>query len=192
MKRAISEVCVFVAVVLAGVEVRLVCEDVPNFAPVAALALWAGYFFRRAAVAAAVPFSVMLLSDWRLERFYDWPMMLTVYAALALPVLFRGWLRNQMRPDRESAWAGGLSVAGASLSSSIAFFVITNFGCWLWFPSYEPTWRGLVDCYVQGLPFFRYTLLGDASFAVVLFGASALACHWQNATVAERCPGNLV
>ena len=45
--------------ITAGVALRLVFRDVPNFAPVAALALFAGYYFRNAGWALLVPLSVV-------------------------------------------------------------------------------------------------------------------------------------
>lgn len=38
---------------------------------------------------------------------------------------------------------------------------------------YEPTLAGLTKCYISALPFFRYTVVGDALFSVVLFGGHA-------------------
>jgi hypothetical protein len=61
----------------------------------------------------------------------------------------------------------------ATLAGSIQFFVVTNFACWvLWYPH---TAAGLVACYVAAVPFFQNTLLGDAVFVAVLFGAMAFA-----------------
>jgi hypothetical protein len=72
------EAVVFALLVSLGVAARLSLQDLPNFAPVAALALFAGYFFRSSALAAAVPLSVMLLSDLAID-FYHWGVMVTVY-----------------------------------------------------------------------------------------------------------------
>ena len=35
-----------------------------------------------------------------------------------------------------------------------------------------------MNCYVQALPFFRFTFAGDAAFAVVFFGAYAAYRVW--------------
>lgn len=46
--------------------------------------------------------------------------------------------------------------------ASLLFFLISNFGVWLsWYP---PTLEGFVKCYVNALPFYRNTLLGDIFF----------------------------
>ena len=35
---------------------------------------------------------------------------------------------------------------------------------------YSPTWKGLLDCYAAGLPFFRNSLLSSVLFTGLLFG----------------------
>jgi hypothetical protein len=57
------------------------------------------------------------------------------------------------------------------------FFLVTNFGWWATGSIYEPTFAGLVQCYAQGLPFFKNTLLGDLFFAVLLFGGYAVVVN---------------
>jgi hypothetical protein len=182
---------VFVVLVVAGVQLRLSLEHLPNFAPVAALALFAGYFFRSRIVAVAVPVSIMAISD-RFIGGYAWYQMVAVYATLALPVLMRGVLRKQMSLSQVSWGKTLLSLAGllaCSFVSSVVFFLITNAVCLGW---YEPTIAGVSKCYWQALPFFRYTLSGDAVFAVLTFGIYAVACQaalqWRSTSV-KAAPG---
>ena len=66
-------------------------------------------------------------------------------------------------------------VAGTVLAASIVFFLVTNFAVWMMGSLYPMTFQGLVTCYVAAIPFFHWTLLGDAFFATVLFGGFALA-----------------
>ena len=189
MKRPLMvELSVFVVLIFAGVLIRLAFEHLPNFAPVAALAMFSGYYFRRWTVALCVPFAVMTISDWFIGGYHA-VMMVTVYAMLAAPVCLRGILRSRLRLV-PTHWRSTLTtVAGllaCSLASSLMFFAVTNVGSWWFSGIYEPTWGGLVRCYVQALPFFRYTLVGDMAFAVVLFGGYAfvlrLAYHLRLGT----------
>lgn len=62
-----------------------------------------------------------------------------------------------------------LRVIGASLASAISFFVVSNFGVWMFGTMYPKTWAGLVQCYVMAVPFFRGTLASDLIFTPVLF-----------------------
>lgn len=181
-QRTLIEAGVFVALVAACASLRLVFRDIPNFAPVAAAALFAGYFFRSAALALCVPLTAMAASDLVIGG-YDWPMMATVYTMLALPVCFRRWLRSawSLDPAKGSPWRSTAGLVGCSLGASVLFFLVTNFGCWFWFSTYEPTVAGLLHCYAMAVPFFRYTLAGDLTFAVVLFGSYAAVTQWAAA-----------
>jgi hypothetical protein len=187
-RRWVSEVAAFVLLVGSGVAVRLVGHDWPNFAPVAAMALFAGYFFRSALVALCVPLTVMAISDWFLGG-YHWGVMVLVYGTLAFPVLLRGWLRRTFVLGRGRGTETVAPLAGllsCALMSSILFFVVTNFGVWFAFNTYEASWSGLVQCYVAAIPFFRYTMAGDLFFAILLFGSYALAVN----TVRSRVPAS--
>ena len=173
--QAIREGLVLVALVAVGVGLRLFFRDLPNFAPVAAVALFAGYYFRSMLVAASVPLAVMAISDGFLGG-YDAYMMMLVYGMLAFPVLLRTPIRRLFHFERPG-WSGTIvpltGLVGCSLLASVLFFLVTNFGVWLRFGSYEPTMAGLVSCYAAAIPFFRHTIAGDLAFSVVLFGSYA-------------------
>jgi hypothetical protein len=62
------------------------------------------------------------------------------------------------------------SVLLASLACSAAFYLITNFGVWQSGTMYPKTSVGLAACYTAGLPFLMNSLIGDLSFAALLFG----------------------
>jgi hypothetical protein len=171
------EAAAFAVLVGSGVALRMAGHALPNFAPVAALALFAGYFFRSALVALCVPLTVMAISDWFLGG-YHWGVMVLVYGMLMFPVLLRGWLRQTfvLGHGRVSARLAPLAgLLSCALLSSILFFFVTNFGVWLGFTTYETSWSGLWQCYLAAIPFFRYTLAGDLFFAIVLFSSYALA-----------------
>jgi hypothetical protein len=171
----IVEAVALVLLVGSGVALRLACHELPNFAPVAAMALFAGYFFRSAGLALLVPLSVMAISDFFLGG-YDWAMMALVYSMLALPVAFRGWLRRAFNLGGERTVAPLMGLYSCGLLSSVLFFLVTNFGVWcLWPGPYDRSLAGLAHCYGAAIPFFRYTLAGDMFFAIVLFGSYALA-----------------
>ena len=180
----------FVLLVLVGVQLRIWLQDLPNFAPVAALALFAGYFFRSWLLALCLPLSIMAISDLSIGG-YDWRMMALVYGMLALPVAFRSLLRRHLNLDQGGLRSASLAVTGligCSLASSVLFFLTTNFGSWLWFNMYEHSVAGLIQCYVMAIPFFRYTLCGDLFFAVVLFSGYAVAAQVRLAAQARRVP----
>jgi hypothetical protein len=144
----------------------------PNFTPIGALALIAGACSPSRLGAFAVPLSALLVSDVALAALSGdisagfHRLMPFVYGSFALIVLLGLWLRSR----RAAA-----SIAGATLAGSVLFFLVTNFGVWLFSSRYAKSAEGLLACYAAAIPFFRNTVLGDACYAAALFGAWALA-----------------
>lgn len=171
------------ALVAAGAATRLLVRDIPNFAPIAALALFAGYLFADRRLALWVPLGAMVASDWVIGG-YDWRLMAVVYASLTMPAFWGPSLRRWLPIARGgsasggSAWGGGAwgsvaTLVGCSLAGSLLFFATTNLAVWALGSMYEHSWAGLAHCYVRALPFFRYTLAGDLVFSTVLFSGLA-------------------
>lgn len=156
---------VFVLIVLAAAS-RLLPHP-PNFAPVAAIGLFAGAHSSRRA-GWLVPLAALLASDAILGFYHPVGMLWNYLAFAACLLLGSGWLARK----RSVAL-----VSGAVLTSSLAFFTLSNFG--MWASGYYPrTWAGLVECYVAALPFFRNTLASDALYSTALFGGYALLTRW--------------
>ncbi|MEA5110940.1 MAG: DUF6580 family putative transport protein [Lentimicrobium sp.] len=131
----------------------------PNFTPVAAIALFGGAYINRKALAFLVPLAAMLISDLFLG-FHS--TLLAVYAAFIITVFIGLKLGKNVK-------AG--NVALASVSSSVIFFLITNFASWMsGMMPYSPDFSGLMQAYAAGIPFFNNGLLGDLFYNTVLFG----------------------
>ena len=60
---------------------------------------------------------------------------------------------------------------GISISSSLLFFVISNFGVWISSSFYSKDIFGLVACYVAAIPFYYGTLSGTIFYSFFLFGS---------------------
>ena len=56
----------------------------------------------------------------------------------------------------------------SGFSSSVIFFLITNFGSWLTMAMYEKSFSGLLQSYVMGIPFFHNTLISTLIYLFVL------------------------
>ncbi|MBD2754486.1 DUF6580 family putative transport protein [Spirosoma validum] len=151
------------SIVLATALFRLI-PHWPNFTPIAALALFGAATFERKWLGLAIPLAAMLLSD-ALIGFHG--SMGAVYTSFALTWLLGLWALNKPTAAR---------IAGASVASSILFFLITNFAVWYGSSFYPQTLPGLMGCYAAGLAFYNGTsfflngLLGDLFFSAVLFG----------------------
>jgi hypothetical protein len=164
-------VLVFVGLVGLAVVVRLV-SDRPNFNAVTAAALFAGFFFRSRMVALCVPLLAQSISDVWLGG-YDKTMMVAVYAAMWVPIAWRGVLRQKLSP---------LTVGAGAVSSSLTFFVLSNAAVWYaWYPR---TLEGLLRCYTAAVAFLGNSLASDVLFSAGFFGAYALAV-WLSA---QRVP----
>jgi hypothetical protein len=139
-----------------------------NFTPVAAALLYFGARGSRRQL--WVPFALMAASDVILTKFvYSYPLgwdQLVVWAWYAAILLLGARLREN------TTW---LRIGGAALTSSVSFFVITNFAVWAFGTMYQKTLSGLMTCYAAGLPFFRRGLAGDLLFTAVMFGLPAAA-----------------
>lgn len=149
--------------IAAGVVLRLV-PHLPNFAPIAAMALFGGVYLNKK-FALIVPLIALAVGDFFIG-FYQPYLMAAVYGSFLLVGLIGLWLKNHKTLP---------NILGASLIGSILFFLITNFAVWavqplMPTPMYPQTWQGLLQCYTMGLPFFRNTLLGDLFYVGAMFG----------------------
>jgi hypothetical protein len=135
----------------------------PNFAPIAAMALFGGAYFNKKWAAFIVPLAAMFVTDLILG-FHE--TMWAVYLSFALIVVIG---MTMLKTKKVS------SIFFASVISSVSFFIITNFGIWLSTSYYAQTDAGLAACYTAAIPFFHQTLLSDLFFVGVLFGLYHLA-----------------
>lgn len=167
-KRFTKDVLVFVGLVALIVAGRYL-PHAANFTPAAAAGLFAAFWFRNRIAAVAVPLCGMLVSDIVVNQPYGLGTTVVVYASLALPALLTGaWMR------RSSGLRLSLKVLGGTLMASALFFLSTNLAVWLWDGIYAQNLAGFTACYAAAVPFFKWTLAGDLSFATLLFGGYAL------------------
>ncbi len=149
---------IYLVIILAAL--TRVIPHMPNVAVVTAIAIFAGSMLPMRK-ALGVTFLVRLFSDIVIG-FFTWKLMVAVYIAHLVGVLFGKWIGS----GKVSLARFGKVVA-SSLSTSVLFFILTNFA--LLYAEYPHTWAGITQAYVNGLPFLRGTLLGDIGFSVSLF-----------------------
>jgi hypothetical protein len=168
----------FIISALVIVSLARLLPHMPNFTPVGAIALFAGTYIANKRLAFFIPLAILFVSDILLEIFHGngfYAYMPFVYASFAIVVAIGFLLRG--REQRQT-------IMVASLVSSLLFFFITNFGCWLMYDLYPKTGSGLVSCYVSAIPFFRGTVMGDLFYNLILFGSFALA-KWRFPALAK-------
>jgi hypothetical protein len=162
-KNLFSSKFIFAAgLILAAAFTRLI-PHYPNFTAVGAIALFGGTYLPNKKLAFIVPFVAMLLTDL-IIGFH--PTMWAVYLSFGLIVL----IGLQISKNKKVT-----NILFATISSSLLFFIITNFAQWLSDPFYDKSGAGLVQCFTMAIPFFGYTALGDLFYVGILFGIYELA-----------------
>jgi hypothetical protein len=155
------------AIILLGAVSRFIPHPF-NFTPIGAMALFGGASINRKQFAFIIPVAALLISNCLFELQSAGSgfnaQLIWVYGSMLLITGMGLLLRNR---DHKQ------SLLLASLTGSVLFFLITNFG--VWFAGfYGAGFSGLMNCYVAGVPFFGGTLVGDLFYNAVFFGAFAL------------------
>lgn len=154
---------VALCLIAAGVLMRILPHPA-NFAPITAISIFGGSVLPKK-ISIWVPLGAMMISDAIIGFYTLMPLIWACY--LCIVIASSRWLRPvSLRKG-----------IGLTLSASIFFYIVTNFGVWITSGMYAHTWSGLVSCYVLAIPFFRNTLLSDALYTAVLFGVYALATN---------------
>jgi hypothetical protein len=175
-----------VVIILVAAFSRLV-PHIPNFSPLGAIGLFGAAYFSKKWQAVLIPLAATFISDlfisnvvygdgsagfkWLYEGFY-WQ-----YGAYVLITVSAFFILKKVTTK---------TVITGALSSSVIFFLVSNFGCW---PGnyYPQNFAGLMQCYAAGLPFATGsslhnlltvpslfgTLVGDLFYAGLLFGSFA-------------------
>ncbi|MEP0862673.1 MAG: hypothetical protein HRF52_14665 [Ignavibacterium sp.] len=157
MEKITPRFWVLTLMVFATAFVRLIPHP-PNFAPIAAMALFSGAYFNKKSFAFAVPLIAMFLTD-AIIGFHSG--MWIVYLSFALIVVIGMLMLKKVSIK---------NVVLASVTASLSFFIITNFGVWAFGTMYPKNIAGLIECYIAAIPFIQNTLLGDLFFSGVMFG----------------------
>jgi hypothetical protein len=172
---------ILAVLIVLGVAGRLLPHP-PNFTPMAAIALFAGFIFLKRYIAVIAVVVTMLLTDYFAFGYLsaEWfasKSMWVVYLALLFPIVFKNFLQKKL---------GFFRVAGAALASSTVFFIVTNFAVWAFSPMYAKTLEGLVLCYTMAIPFFQNTVAGDLIWSGVIFGTYFLLRHYSNLQIFKQ------
>jgi hypothetical protein len=136
-----------------------------NFAPMAAISLYAGSRLPRR-WAWVVPVVAMVVSDLLLDQGRYRPAFeltrWTIYTTFAVTTLL-GPLANWPRFGR---WLLPI----LSVTGSLLFFVTSNLATWGEGLLYPMTFTGLIACFVAAIPFFGNTIAADLIGTAALFG----------------------
>jgi hypothetical protein len=179
----VKNTLIFLAIILLGIASRIWLVDSPNFKPVAALALFAGFYFR-SVWPAILAITVTLIGSDLLLGVYETPVMIAVYASTALAIFVGVLVKRRFEQNRNRGLLFG-KFAVASLAVSVSFFMLTNFAVWAVGGWYPQTLSGLADCFLAAIPFFRWTLISDFVFGQILVTAYCIGLSWAPAAASQ-------
>jgi len=158
-----------IALILFASFTRII-PHMPNFTPIGAMALFGGAYLSNKYYAFIIPILSLWLSDLIINNFifsyyndFTWfyPGFLWQYGSFIIIILI-GFVFLKKISFK--------NVFITSLSSSLLFFVITNFGVWISGTMYTMDLNGLIACYLLAIPFYKGTLLGFMCYSAFLFG----------------------
>ena len=124
----------------------------PNFTPLLSISIFCGLIFKNK-LSFCIPLFAMIISDLWLGfhnvLFFVYMPLLIVFA---IGYKFKSALNFK-------------NIAILSLSSSIIFFIVSNFGVWI--VGYPKTISGFIACYVAAIPFFHNTLISTLMYSSI-------------------------
>ena len=133
----------------------------PNFTAIGGMALFGAATLTNKKLAFLVPIMAMFISDLFIPNGFN----LSVYTAF-IAIAAMGLLISNKK--------GPMPVIVGSISASVIFFAISNFGVWASQAMYTKNAIGLISCFEAAIPFFPNTLAGDLFFSSLLFSSYAI------------------
>lgn len=178
-------------VVIAGIY-RAIPDRPMGFAPQIAMALFAGAVIKDRKWAFVLPVLSIFISDvlqhflyhagfTYLQGFYEgqWQNYLLIAGLVAV-----GFFIKKVNL---------VNVVTGSLTSCVIYFLISNFVVWAGWQGTRglgrpQTWEGLMACYGDAIPFFKWSVIATLAFSAVLFGGyyllvgkrTALKAAWKS------------
>lgn len=167
---------VFILLIVVAALYRVIPGRPWGFAPHIAMALFGGAVIKDKRWAFALPVFSLFLSDLLYEILHSYGLidMQGFYPGqwanylwfLAITCL--GFLMKNIRVG---------TVISFSFLGPTVYFLLSNFGVWVGGGGWQrpKTFEGLIQCYTDGLPFYRGGLMATLVFSTVLFGLYMLA-----------------
>lgn len=162
---------------------RIIPNRPMGFAPQIAIALFAGSILKDKKYSFVLPLLSMLISDALYEflytaglssikGFYDGQLLNYILFA-GLTVV--GFFVNKSKP---------VHIAAGAVAAPTLYFLISNLLVWIGGGGYHhpKTVAGLVQTYVDGIPFYVNSIGATGLFAAILFGSYALLTSRKTTT----------
>tara|TARA_B100000579_G_scaffold414867_1_gene408929 strand:+ start:1934 stop:2470 length:537 start_codon:yes stop_codon:yes gene_type:complete len=140
----------------------------PNFAPTIAVAIMSGYLFKNIYLSFITLIVSMILADIFIGFYNN-----IFFVYLSLLIISYIFFKASEKINFKNLFL-------YSFFGSLVFFIISNFGVWLsnspgaFNVPYEKNLKGLLECYILAIPFFKNTLLSTLIFAYSAFLANTV------------------
>lgn len=171
MKRNNIHILIAIMLVITATILRIVNHNfhLYNLAPMAAIGLFSGAVIKdRKVLAFLIPLAGQFIADLYFQLFTTtqgfYPGQFFNYTALA-GAAGLGLLMKQPKP---------LTILAYVFGASGLFFLVSNFGFFV--SGYNGySFSGLVKTYIDAIPFYKNTIMGDMVGGVLLFGGYFIA-----------------
>jgi len=171
-----KNILLIVALIVIGILGRMIPHP-PNFTPIIAIALLASHVFKNKWIVILTPLMAMWISDLVLNNYrytghHDGGFLvfssssLWVYGPIICIALLGTVLIKKVKIS---------NIALSSISGSLIFFLVSNFGVWISGTMFPKSLFGFVACYTAALPYFGNALVGDLVYCTILFTSYSLA-----------------
>jgi hypothetical protein len=184
MKISKFNIYTFLMLVLVAAAYRAIPGRPWGFAPQFAMAIFSGAVIKDKKFAFAFPMLSLLISD----IFYQ---LLFIAGIFEIPGFYFGMLSNYIlfgaltivgfftNSEKVS------SIAKSAVSAPTLFFIVSNLMVWMGNGGYQRPKNtvGLLQTYIDGLPFYANSILATVVFGSILFGAHQLIKKSAGASV---------
>lgn len=160
-----------VSLIVFGVCILRIIPHINNFSPIIALAIFGSLHYKNKNQAYIVTILCLWISDlvinnfiynlsdnlvWFYKGFY-WQ-----YISYLVIILLSLNFKNKKINFK--------NISFLILSTSLIFFIITNFGFWVSSGFYSYDLLGLIECYIAAIPFYKGTLFGSIFYTPLFIG----------------------
>ena len=127
---------------------RLIPHE-PNFTPILSISILGFLFSTILSVKVLIVLGSMFFSDLIIGT-HDF--MIYVYFSLTLLIIF----------------SNSANYIYMMFFGPLIFFIITNFGVWLYSSYYTKNINGLIECFYMAIPFFKNTILSTFFYCILI------------------------
>lgn len=155
---------------------------IPNFEPIGAMALFGGAMIGSRRLSMVIPLLALFAGDLiyglfmssYMDYMFSFSFLMVYVSFIAIIFIGRKWIGRK---------SGALRVLSGAVGASVLFFLLTNFGSWIYDPMYAKNFAGLIQSYAAGLAFYKRdffgnfflnTLMANVLCSALIFGAYRL------------------